>query len=475
VRRSYCSTALCLLSVIAGGARPSRAQTAIHLLDANDLGSVGQWRFLPLSLRNVDVVSLPEPIHLTHEFPIVRLGIVKFLNEHLGFHVLAMEGSLVDAWAAQDRFLASARTPRDAADAQLALFPLWNTPELLQLFEYEAASWSTPTPLYVTAYDVQPGTGKGTPGSEAFRLLAERLETYSPPPAGLVVENWLRDLRPLTGGCKTFTPEDVPSIEHAIEQLDAWVAMTTPTARTRFPWVAMHAGSLRLLPANVRGSLKLCRGVASGHSGTYKTLRDREGAEFAEALLGASTDRKLVLWAHWSHLTYADSGTGASVGGGLRRTLGNRLYTILPVAERGSAIVIFPSRSSDDDIGFSWARPSSDGFSKRMRAMSTTSFFLDLRDPAIQNDTAFTGTVPIWIESRRIDVPLTESTDAVIWLKHVRPPRLPLVLLVILGGMHYRTMLLALSCGAVGIVVLAVRRLRRQRLPPRRRPQRRVQ
>jgi erythromycin esterase-like protein len=448
MRSAIATTLIMLAATVSADSRRPFTELNFHALDASDLGSSTQWQFLTSILQNVDVVALPEPIHMTHEFPIVRLGIIKFLNEQMGFHVLAMEGSLVDAWATQDRFLASPKSDRDSADAQLALFPLWNTPEVQQLFQYEARSWATPTPLYITAYDVQPGSGKGTHGVEALRLLADRLATYSPPPTNLGLEAWLSHLRPLTGACKEFKLADTPAVMSAIEQLESWIANASPAVAARFPNVPSHAESLRLLPTNLRGSLALCSGMASRPSANYKALRDREGAVFAEALQHISADRKLMLWAHWSHLTYDDPLAGLSVGQELRQKLGKRLYTILPLAERGSAIVVFPNRASDDDIGFRWVRPGLDQFSKRMQGLSFAPFFLNLSDTAVANDEAFAGNQNVWIESRPVPLSLMQSTDAIVWLKHVRPPELRFPVLLIMGGMHYRTTL------AVSITVL---------------------
>jgi len=190
--------------------------------------------------------------------------------------------------------------------------------------------------------------------------------------------------------------------------------------------------------------------MASTSSPNYKALRDREGAVFAETLHDTFADTKLILWAHWSHLSYNDPAAGVSVGQKLRQNLGNRLYTILPVAERGSAIVIFPNRRSDDDMGFGWVRPGSDQFSKRMQALSSASFFLDLRDPALKSEEAFAGNQRVWVESRPVRLPLIQNTDAIVWLKHVSPPELRLPLLLVMGGMHYRRML------AVSASLLAV-------------------
>jgi len=439
VLRLVLAVAAMSLGVLAHASeRQSSAAMPIQNLDDTDLGSPRQWTFLAAILR-VDVVSLPEPIHMTHEFPLVRAGIVEFLNEHMGFRVLAMEGSAVDAWATQDRFLASDKTEQDAADAQLALFPLWNTPEIRGLFQYEAGTWSTATPLYITAYDVQPGSGKGTHGIAAFRLLADRLATYAPPPATLRLQEWLSDLEPLTGACREFRPADAAPAANAIGQLERWIAAVVPAVAARFSRVPMHAVALQLVPANLRDSLALCGGIASGAVGSYKALRDREGALFAERLRAVSPDAMLMLWAHWSHLTYGDPGTAISVSRELRRQLGTRIYTILPLAERGTAIAIFPNRASDDDVGFAWVRSGSDRFSKRMQALSSSSFFLDLRNPGLKNDEAFADRGQrVWVESRAVSLHLQEDADAIVWLKHVGPPRLRLPLLLVMGGMHYR-------------------------------------
>lgn len=462
VRAAVASTLMLVAVTVCAGAEQPPSPLRIHTLDPYDLGAATQWTFLTSVLQTVDVVGLPEPIHMTHEFPIVRLGIIRFLNEQLGFHVLAMEGSLVDSWGTQDRFLASPRAEQDAADAQRALFPLWNTPEIQQLFQYEAASWATPVPLYITAYDVQPGTGKGTHGVEAFRLLADRLATYAPQPANLARDAWLNQLRVLTGGCNEFTPAAVPAVVSAIEQLESWIVAVSPAVAVRFPHLPMHAASLQLLPANLRGSLALCSGLAARPSASYKSLRDREGAAFAAKLQDISAGKKLMLWAHWSHLAY--DAAGVSVGQALRQKLGARLYTILPVAERGIAIVIVPNRGSDEDLGFGWLRPGSDPFSRRMQALSSAPFFLDLRDPALRSDEAFAGDQRVWIESRPVRFPLIKNTDAIVWLKRAGPPDLPYPVLLFMGGMHYRATLAWLTALLVllGLSTLVWRRRKRR-------------
>jgi erythromycin esterase-like protein len=198
-----------VISSRAGSQQPvSSPIPAIHLIDSRNYTDPNQFAFLSNILDGVEVVSLGESIHMTHEFPLVRLGIIRHLNENMGFHVLAMEGSAEDIWVAQDRFLNSPHTSADAEDAQKGLFGLWNTPEVRQLFEYESGSWGSASPFYITAYDIQPGSGSNSHGIDVFRMLADRLKGYASAPQGLDVAQWMTDLGPITHGCNDYQPSD---------------------------------------------------------------------------------------------------------------------------------------------------------------------------------------------------------------------------------------------------------------------------
>ena len=103
-----------------------------------------------------------------------------------------------------------------------------------------------------------------------------------------------------------------------------------------------------------------------------------------------------------------------------------------------------------------------------MQALSSSSFFLDLRNPGLKNDEAFADPEQrVWVESRAVHLHLQEDADAIVWLKHVGPPRLRLPLLLVMGGIHYRTQLGAFGfffgVSAVGLVVWRWRQRRGSR------------
>jgi erythromycin esterase-like protein len=62
----------------------------------------GDCEFLKSVLNHRSLVQLGESIHVTRKFPPARLALVRYLREELSFDVRAFEGSVIDAWLAED-------------------------------------------------------------------------------------------------------------------------------------------------------------------------------------------------------------------------------------------------------------------------------------------------------------------------------------------------------------------------------------
>lgn len=393
-----------------------------------------QYGFIPAAIGDAEVVALAESIHMTHEFPLVRLGVIKDLHEKAGFRVVAFEGSAVDLWVTQDRLLNSTRSPDEVAAAQEGLFPLWNTPEMRRLFDYEVATWSTASPLYFTAYDIQPGTGQRLHGGEVFRALARRLSAYAEPPAGLNPAAWTAAVMPLTNACQDFRPDEATATEVAIAQLDAWSTAAAAAVERRFPNLP-HAAMLRLLPGSLRASLELCRDLSDAHArgnwAAYKDTRDRNAAAIA-LKVKAAAGGKLILWAHLSHLGYSRSQAPSTVGDFLRQDLGAKLYTIATFAGGGGAIVLFSD--VDDLVGYDRIHSISAAVRTQVDQSCAGDCFVTLRNARAP---AFTSLQPIWFENGPYPMQLANVADAMIWIRNVHAPDFPLPKLIILSGIAY--------------------------------------
>ncbi|MBV9180531.1 MAG: erythromycin esterase family protein [Acidobacteria bacterium] len=436
------------------------ATLSVHPIDREDFTNPNQFSFLQSMFKDVEVVSLAESIHMTHEFPLVRLGIVRYLNEKMDFHALVMEGSAPDVWVAQDDLLNSGRTNQDCEHALGGFFGLWNTSEMQKLLSYEADTWHSPYSLYVAGYDIQPGNGHGSQGLNVFWQLANRLYTYAPPPEGFNGDRWTRDIAPLVGG---YRPGDHDRVEAAIQTLEQWTLRAEPAVEKRYPNVP-HAKTLELIPANLRIVLQFHDELAHPVPLGYQGLRDVKAAAFVDLLKKNLGNGKLMLWAHVSHLHMDNERSPASIGGILHRSLGTHLYTIVPYAESGGAVMIFPG-NTNEDIGYGRVHGKTGDLEQFLGRLSKQDYFLDLRSQAAgpASDPVFWTREPIWVESGEGHAVIAKENDGLIWIKTVHAPDFtPFVFLASL--IHYKTAVSALASSLVVVVVVYVLIRRRKQM-----------
>jgi erythromycin esterase-like protein len=448
---------------LSGGQSPASVPP-IHPIDSKNYTDPNQFAFLSSTLNGVEVVSLGESIHMTHEFPLVRLGIIRYLNENMGFHVLAMEGSAADLWVAQDRFLNSAHTAADAEDAEAGLFPLWITPEIRQLFEYEASSWSAANPFYVTAYDIQPGSGHGSQGAEVFRQIAEKLKGYAPAPASFDFPKWMDDIAPIANFCRQYHAVDRPRVEKSIQALQQWIEIAAPEAQKRFPKIP-HAIAMSLIPESLRSTLQMCSDISEDTEGNFGLHRTINNAHYALVLKAALPNQKLMLWAHVNHLFLNSEHRQVSTGEILGRTLGPHLYTLGVFPERGGAIVIFQG-NDNESIGYTRVHSDRGLLAERLNRLSPQDYFLDFRQTGIASgtDPVFVSSQPIWFEDQNLPLAVAHDFDGIVWIKNVHAPDFPLLKLVLFSSIHYEYELIGLASALLLVILFfIVRRMRRRR------------
>jgi erythromycin esterase len=113
----------------------------VHRLDWRKPYTRSDYAFLTKLLDGKSVVQLGESIHMTDESPRVRLQLIRYLHEQLGFDVLAFEGSWLRAWLAEDLLYRCKDSVDCVEDAQrLAWFPLWQTDAMRSVLDYLPAS-----------------------------------------------------------------------------------------------------------------------------------------------------------------------------------------------------------------------------------------------------------------------------------------------------------------------------------------------
>jgi erythromycin esterase len=155
--KPWTSSLIAILVVGSGCGQPTKDDrwlqdnhVAIRSSDPSDT-DFSDLQFLKPLIGQKRVVQLGESAHGTAEFSSVKTRLIKFLHQEMGFEVVAFESGLFDCFRANERM-----DFRSAAQAMRACTAgVWNTTEVLALFEHIKSSRSTPRPLFLAGFDIQ--------------------------------------------------------------------------------------------------------------------------------------------------------------------------------------------------------------------------------------------------------------------------------------------------------------------------------
>ena len=443
-------------------------QNIINDIDSDDYLNHNQYSFLSPIVNDKDVVLLGESIHLTREFPLLRIGMIKYLNQYHDFNVIAMEGGAADYWVTQDILFSSEKNESDFTEA-LSSFPfIWNTPEVQKLIEYQASTLQSTNPLYITAYDVQQGIGQGTKNEKAFKLLAERLMRYSDPPQNFILEDWVAAMSPISNHCIKYESSDYQKVLSAIDLFEEWVDSVAPEIKKQYPNIP-HDIILKTMPKSFRASLALCDELGGFNMSRYKVVRDSLGFINTMDLIQTIPNNKILIWGHLSHVYYDSQdnviseygefknlAVGPTVGERLKDALGSKVYTIIPFAESGSTILIYNDLNLD--IGYSKIESSSK-LGDLLSKASEKDFFLDLQSSALTAEDypeLFTKQ-PFALEGLKSDFKInyTSDMDGLIWIKKIQAPDWPLFKIILISSLHYKTQISLIFILGLGWIIFS--------------------
>jgi erythromycin esterase len=283
---------------------------------------------------------------MTDEFPRVRLQLVRYLHEQMGFDVLALEGSAVDSWVAQDFVYHSNESagPKAKRAQELAWFGLWQTDAMRELMKYAIGTQTTSRPLYLASFDVQPGNSRAFQGSGAKALdsFFQTVQSYAPSASPERFAKWKEALSPFFGCYPVGTRRSDATREEAemaMREVQEWVDSAIPRIKP-----AIHGRALLRVVESLRTSIELCTITPTAAFGpyTYLRTRDRLNAGHALALHDlVSESHRIILWAHHSHVNNSYSAPDVpSMGKNLLSAAGGSLYTIGLFAGEGEAIAV---------------------------------------------------------------------------------------------------------------------------------------
>jgi len=387
-------------------------------LDVNAPYAESAFDFLSTAVGGASIVALGESLHVTAQFPLARLSLVRYLHERFGFDVLALEGSGTQAWLAQEFLYQTppATEGRIARAQEMAWFKLWNTSQMRELLSYVDASQRTPQPLYLTSFDVQTGASAEFALTPAvLTALFDRLESFGSTDGTMTKSELLSALSPVVecrvGQAGGLQSARVPALK-AVDAVQRWILAISPAVARERP--AAHVAALRLIPDGLRDHVELCE-----HATTWQKTRDELNADNALMLReGISATHRVILWAHHSHVFYNSTASRIpSMGQHLRGRIGREIYTIGLFAGSGRFLDVAPLSVH------SLPALNKVGVERLLDGVGAESYFVDLSTlPTVDPKAG-------WLlpQSSRMEGRWTESTvlardfDGALYVRNVTP------------------------------------------------------
>ncbi|OWR30412.1 erythromycin esterase [Saccharibacillus sp. O23] len=336
-------------------AKPQQAEwmrANMHALD-QDGEKKADFGFLKPILGDKRVVALGENFHQIGDYSRIKIELIKFMHEKLGYDVIAFESGMGEA--------AAAWAFRDDLDAktmmQGSIFGVWHSEETLELFEYIREQAKTDHPLILTGYDMQFGSALSS------QLVAGLLQAADREKAQTFMQSDLEAMTELYAAAGSGEGEPNDKTQAALADVEKkyaplYEAASALLKRKEAAVRASVPGQPELYDIAQRtlsDRIAFMRMMRMGVQESYE-YRDRLMAENAEWLMNdVYPGKKMILWAHNDHL--AKKGSAMSLlengkwiagfkdmGELLHERLGDDLYVVGLYANRGSGLEIGSDR-----------------------------------------------------------------------------------------------------------------------------------
>jgi len=370
----------------------------IRSLSSDDFSDLAFFK--PL-LGDRRLVQLGESSHGIAEFNLMKVRLIKYLHEKLGFDVIAFESSMTDCDAAGE----TAAQASPERTMRSCVFGIWHTDEVLSLFEYLRETQATARPLRLTGFDNQPSGSPGATGGR-FRTMLEILDPAAVPAllqqeAALMKINKENadGLRAYYTGLLQTLEQNRARLQERLTDHPTWVDLAIQEAHSRIAFVRMRG-------------LPMAQGIP---------VRDRAMADNLDFVLDRLYPKqKVIVWAHNGHIAHAPERAGSfkPMGAWLAERRRSELYTLGLYMGRGAG-------ATNNRRIYDILPPAAESFEAILANGGYKMSLVDFSRPPDNPDAAWLhtslaarswGTNPVQL------VP-ANSYDGVLYIDTVTPPR----------------------------------------------------
>jgi erythromycin esterase len=377
-------------------AEARRAAQPIRSLVSDDFSDL---RFLRPVLEGRRVVQLGESAHGAAEFNWLKVRLVKFLHEEMGFDVIAFESSLTGCEVANARVGTS--TPVDVM--RDCIFPTWHSSEILGLFEYLEARRRAGRTLDLAGFDVQ-DSGRARP--EVSARLVKQVGRVDAELARAVA----RAERALAPGLGAAQAQEMKAAY-------ARAADRVEGERGALEKLEARPLDVDLAIRELRSRVRYAGQLSASRQSEGSSIRDEGMADNLDFLLDRMyPGRKVVVWAHNFHVEKRRGAAAepSAMGHWVARRRGAEVYTVGLFMGRGVA-------TWNDRSRYEIVAPPPDSLEAVMANAGWRMCFFDLARAPADSWARMPLEARDW-GVRMLPITPAESYDGLIYIDTVTPP-----------------------------------------------------
>lgn len=328
-------------------------QKNAHPIPITEANEAVDFSFLKPILQDKRFVSLGENFHRVKEYSSVKVAMIKYLHEELGYDVIAFESGMADAAVVSEN-----ATQLDA-DVMMgsSIFPVWHSEETLELFQYIKEQAKGDHPLYLAGYDMQFTSYVLT------NIISKTIAKVDEQQAKSYMDTDLQAIQELYAILnKNGALEQSSNKQAYIKEAKKLINKYVPEYKKSIKFMKDHHKQLSALyPDNPHMINIMIRSMYDRISFLRMiTLEDKPSYEFRDQLMFNNLqylmntvykDKKFILWAHNDHLSKNTSKgeileqgkwttSFNSLGERLHNQLQDQLYVVGLFMNQGASVAI---------------------------------------------------------------------------------------------------------------------------------------
>jgi erythromycin esterase len=300
-------------------------------IDNNDGNK--NFSFLKPLLATKRIVQLGESSHGVKEYNLIKVALIKYLHEELGYNVIAFESSIYDCFFNFNYGLANGAV----ASINNSLFKAWRTNEIVDLFNYIIKTQNSSNPLILAGIDIQPIVDGNKSRPTFIKEVFDKIDTK------IASDFYMFDDYFLSINFKDPNKSNFNFILDKKDYLVTEYEKYLSVLENNWGKLTMSYGNNSPIPhiakLAIRSSIKFVNEICYNNKFMSKEFveeRDSNMAYNLDYLLkNLYGDKKVIVWAHNFHVSYNSQniesplyGGAVSMGSVIKHNYADDIYTI---------------------------------------------------------------------------------------------------------------------------------------------------